>query len=282
MMLPRRAILQVLWGREAGRKVVVDPGGSVRVGRLPPSDLTVPLDTAMSAEHFSLTWDGARGVLRDLGSASGTLLCGKAVAEGAVAHASSIHAGNTVFLLCAEGAVPPQRRRAPAEIATRKEKEEARAALRAVDAPLFAVLDAARDLRILELLRQSPEEHHSLYDGARGDALADVAPYLVPLPAGGALRDQLVDEGWGQSWGVFLTSHAAFADVRRSLRRVLMVEIERAGQRDARAYFRFYDPRVLRTFWPASTLRQRSELLIELEAFIVEGERGEVLRFTRP
>jgi hypothetical protein len=277
-MEPRRAILQVLWGREAGRKVVLDPGGIARVGRLPPADLVVSHDAKMSAEHFSVSWDGARGTLRDLGSLAGTFTGAEPVTECAIGHASWIRAGETMFLLAIEGATVHRKKKPdPPELVARR--EEARAALAAEAAPLFAVLDAARDLRVLELLRESVEEHRSLYEGARGDALADVAPYLVPLPAG-ALRDRFLDEGWGRSWGVVVASRAPAEQLRRQLRRLLMVDVERAGQRDARAYFRFYDPRVLRAFVPETTARQRSELFADVEAFLVEGERGEPVRLS--
>ena len=47
-------------------------------------------------------------------------------------------------------------------------------------------------------------------------------------------------------------------------------------------YFHFYDPGVLHSFFPAATERQRVELFGEIETFLVEGERGEVLRFDGP
>lgn len=63
-------------------------------------------------------------------------------------------------------------------------------------APLFALLDAARDRRILELCRESVEEHRSLYDGLEGEKLAEAAPYLVAFEPGSRLLEALVREGW--------------------------------------------------------------------------------------
>ena len=47
--------------------------------------------------------------------------------------------------------------------------------------PLYAVLDAARDIKILAVLMESKEEHQSLYEGVQGAQLSQVAPYLVRL-----------------------------------------------------------------------------------------------------
>ena len=44
-------------------------------------------------------------------------------------------------------------------------------------------------------------------------------------------------------------------------------------------YFRFYDPVVLRSFLPTSTVKQKSEFCGEIKAFYVEDENGNVARF---
>src|SRR5262249_39807517 len=108
--------------------------------------------------------------------------------------------------------------------------------------PLFAILDAARDPRILALLVNSKEERPSLYEGAQGDRLAAVAAYLVQLPSASRFLDTLVQEGWGKSWGIYLTCNQPFKEVRKHFRRFLLVKTEEGKE----LYFRFYDPRVLR------------------------------------
>ena len=60
-------------------------------------------------------------------------------------------------------------------------------ALIELDRPLYAVLDAARDDRVLTVVRESVEEYRSLYEGIEGEALAHVAPYLVSPPKGSRL-----------------------------------------------------------------------------------------------
>ena len=141
---------------------------------------------------------------------------------------------------------------------------------------LHAVVDAARSDRILQILRESVEEHRSLYEGAQGQALDDVAPYLVTLPADSRLLAQLVEEGWQHRFGIFLEGAVPKRELRRHLRRFLMVEKEDGEP----LYFRFYDPACLRELWPTCGKRQLAELCGPLSAFLVEGEHGEVLRLT--
>ena len=177
-----------------------------------------------------------------------------------------------------EGRTPDEAAVAIREQVERRERESRAEHALAVlqetaNQPLYAVLDTARDRRILELLRESVEEHHSLYDGIEGETMAHVAPYLVRLEGDSRLLAALTREGWGRRWGSYLTSAQPLKSVRRHLRRYLMVE--RDADRE-RVYFRFYDPAVLRVFLPTTTVLQRAELFGALDQFLFEGEQGEV------
>lgn len=143
--------------------------------------------------------------------------------------------------------------------------------------PLHAVLDAARTPRILEVLHEAVEEHRSLYEGTPGEALDDVAPYLVRLEGGSRLLSQLISEGWTRRWGIYLEGDVRQRDLRRHLRRFLIVEEDDTRER---LYFRYYDPGALRDVWPTCSRRQKDELLGPLRAFLLEGPRGEVLRLS--
>ncbi len=274
-----RFILEARWGKMAGQKAIIAPGSTLRVGRIDQADFEIAHDAHMSGLHFELAWDGKRCELKDLGSKEGTLLDGEAVKEGEVEHGAWIHAGETDFSGYIEDKIPPpegeddpeeDERYDEHERQLREEKraEEVRrveAARKALEklrgegegAPLYAIMDAARDDRILELLRQSVERYQSLYEGVQGEPMATVAPYLVgPFRQDSRLLERLVMEGWGKRWGIFLTSRESFREVRRHFRRFLMVELEESGER---VYFRFYDPWVLGVFLPACSERQRGE-----------------------
>ncbi len=274
----QRAIVAVKWGPLQGQKTILEPGTAKRFGRAEWADFIIPHDRQMSGVHFEVAWDGAALRVRDLESVTGTLIDGEpGRTEGVIESGSWLKAGETVFTVHIEGATPP-REIADGPAVPSAAAVAALATLRAeaARAPLFAVLDAARDDRILELLCESVEEHRSLYDGIEGEALADVAPYLVRLPAGSRLLEALVLEGFGERWGIYLTSEEPFKEVRRHLRRFLMVEEEETG---SSFYFRFYDPATLRGFLPTVTPRQREILFGDLGSFLVENDT-ELLRFT--
>lgn len=147
--------------------------------------------------------------------------------------------------------------------------EKALWALREIAArePLYAITDGARDERIVRILRESVERHESLYDGVDGEALEDVAPYLAgPMRADSMLLDRLVLEGWGNRWGILVTSPAPFKEVRRHFRRFLMVEMEETEQK---LYFRFYDPVVLERFTNHWTPAQKRDLMDSTSRLLV-------------
>ena len=58
-----------------------------------------------------------------------------------------------------------------------------------------------------------------------------------------------------------------------------MVDVEGQNGRLTHAYFRFYDPVVLRTFLPTATPRQMEDFFGPISAFYVEGEHGELCSF---
>ncbi|WP_342376815.1 DUF4123 domain-containing protein [Myxococcus stipitatus] len=141
---------------------------------------------------------------------------------------------------------------------------------------LFAVLDSARDDAVLAWLEGSGATFASLYEGPQALEMAVAAPYLLEVPEGSELLDTLMFEGWGQSWGIFLRSQRSFLEVRRHLRKHLLVQVE--GVKNP-VYFRFYDPRVLRVFLPTCTPAQVEEFHGPIQTFYAEGEDGKLQRF---
>jgi hypothetical protein len=217
--------------------------------------LAVLRDIDMSNAHFELAWDGAVCRLRDLKSSTGTLLGGERVEEALVQHGDWIRAGSTDFSFYLEGSAAPTLRDEPEPPSVRERKLKVLSVLEKQE-NLFAVLDAAQGERVLALLQQSTEEYQSLYEGRQGEILENVAPYLVRLRRGSPLLATLVDEGWGNHWGIYLTCELSFLETRRHLRKFLMVQAE--GW-DARLYFRYYDPRVLGVFLGTCPPQQKTE-----------------------
>ncbi len=299
----QRAIVELRRGPDHVAKAILRPGETIRVGRKPRAQWIVS-DDNMSGVHFEVEWNGNTCEVRDLKSAKGTLVSGEKISGPVqIGNGGWIRAGDTDFMVYLEAATPPpmddeayfddaeegeieplawlwlEENREPRRLAREAlaaRREAALQKLQAVRGNLFAVVDAARDDRILILVRESVEHYESLYEGVEGEALAHVAPHLVQLPRGSGLLQRLVREGWENRWASFIEAPLSFKDLRRHLRRHLMV-----ADADTRKkmYFRFYDPVVLRSFLPTSTVKQRAEFFGEIEAFYVEDENGNVTRF---
>lgn len=270
----RHAILQVRWGPLAYQKTLIEPGQVLKVGRAPPSGLAVPQDAELAEVQFELSWSGKRGWLHGQPGVPATLLDGEPVEQGEIFNGTWLRAGRTDFSVYFEKSTPPREPEQPDPPVLVAHKARALEVLRAQEAPLYAIVDAARGERILELLHESVEDCYSLYEGPQGVALAEVAPYLVSLPRKDSwLLEALVQEGWGAHWGVFLTSAAPARLVRRHFRKFLMVEAEGV---EGRLYFRYYDPRVLGAFLPSCPPGTREEFFGDIEGFIFSGSNGEV------
>jgi hypothetical protein len=136
---------------------------------------------------------------------------------------------------------------------------------------LFAVLDSARNQAIRPALMATDLEYRCLYRGEIPIVLAKVAPYLVELPRESGFLDFLINRGWGDSWGVFLTSTAPLDELRRHLRRFLRVR-DPMGRT---LVFRYYDPRVMRTFLPTCSPTQLESLFADIHSFVIENPEGD-------
>lgn len=262
---PRRGVLQVWTGREGYRKLVLDPGEPRTVGA-GGADFVVHADPA-GTPQFQIVWDGVCAHVQAI-DPHRISVGGRPCWNGEMANRGWMIAGRTTYRFLVEDFTPPAAPAAPGEAAL-----AALATLRGLrDAGvLYAIVDAARADRPLELVEESVDPYASLYDGEQGRAFDDVAPYLVHLRSDSGLLERLVREGWGDAWGIFAVSRTGFDAVRRQLRRFLMAEVEGEPHR---VFFRFYDPRVLRTLAPVFTPEQRADLLRDLDAIYYESPQG--------
>ena len=272
--------LEVRSGPQAGNRIRLEPGRILRVGRTDRADVAFAEDAHMSGLHFSLGWNGVECRVTDLNSRNGILVNGQAVAATVVRDGDTIAAGETIFLVRIEPDAPIR----AASVVTAATptvavtpQERLIPLLRRDLQPLFAILDAARDVRILGLLIHHKEKCQSLYEGPEGAKLAQVAPYLVRLTPDSKLLEALVKEGWGKSWGVYLTCAGELMEVRRHLRHFLQAKLPDGEQ----VYFRFYDPRVMRVFLPTCIPEEATQFFGSIKRFVMEGEEpDQLLEFT--
>jgi hypothetical protein len=141
----------------------------------------------------------------------------------------------------------------------------------------FALLDAARDERIYPALLGADCEWLCLYRGDASVSMAEVAPYLVELDPTSLFAPWLLENGWGNSWGIFFNAVASLEILRAHFRRFVMVQLP-----DGRSvYFRFYDPRVLRVYLPTCTAEELETMFGPVDRYVMEGQDGEVIAFPR-
>src|SRR5471032_2443991 len=113
-----------------------------------------------------------------------------------------------------------------------------------------------------------PPPWRCLFTGHLEPDMAVVAPYLVELEHSSAFTRRLLAEGWGQNWGVFLTSQLALPALWRHVRQQVHVY----GPKMEPLFFRFYDPRVMRNYLPTCSPKQLGEFFGPVDFYIAEAE----------
>lgn len=250
-----RVRLTTVAGPLVGKEMEVRTGYRIRVGRTDQSHYALPEDGFLSGVQFSVECDGQQCLLRE-SSRNGTFVNGARVTEAVLKDGDQIVGGQTTFVVHVLALSPPDALTTLIDI-LRNRKE-----------PLFAILDGARDQKVIAFLRQPDVQYESLFEGGSGETLAEAAPHLLALPSQSDLLEKLLRAGWGRAWGVYLASHLPFAEVRKHLRRFLQVRNEDGRE----MYFRFYDPRVLRVFLPTCTVQEAAQFFGALACFMTEAE----------
>ncbi len=265
-------VLQIDSGFRKGHRVPLPPGATLRVGRRQQADFALPGETFLSGLHFSLAVQGDTCTLTDLNSTNGTIVRGAPVTSAILHAGDAFIAGQTHFLILDDAPVaatvdlpaePPADPEPLLPAARERLLQEMRTGLQ----PLYAVLDAARDPRILAMLLQHQGQYAWLFEQGSPPELINFAPYLVPLQAASPVMEALVDAGWAGHWGIYLTSSAGAWDLLAFLRRLLL-----ANQPDGQpALLRFYDPRVLGTLLENSTPRQWPFFFGTVQSYLLPG-----------
>lgn len=139
---------------------------------------------------------------------------------------------------------------------------------------MYAVLDGARNEAINQLLDSSPRQHHCLYFEPLTESLRLAAPKLVEL-AQDDFSQQLLEQGWGGSWGVFVrtSTRTPLNQLRHHLRKLNFVE----GPQGEHLLFRYYDPRVLRTWLPTCQHADLDIFFGVMTDIFIESEEGSSL-----
>lgn len=285
-----KLILEITHGQDAGSELEIPAGESRRIGKDSGlSDISFSLDPAMSLVHCVIGCDDAGGHVRDLNSMAGTWVNGKRVTQSRLKSGDQVKAGDTIFVArvwdeaasatgtgaSSGGQAGDAKQDDISPEAAANARQRLLAFLKQEPLTVYALLDGAQSARIVRMLSQEGAEAQSLLETADAPELHDVAPYLVQFHKHSKLLPKVIDKGWGNNWGVFLTSAETFSQLRLHLKRMLDVETEDGKP----LFFRYFDPRVLRVFLPTCTADEAWRFFGPVDRFIVEENAETALYF---
>src|SRR5262249_17713984 len=144
-----------------------------------------------------------------------------------------------------------------------------RSAISSDPVSLYALVDGAQAFDLAFAARLMGHPIYTLFSGDLATTVANVGPCLVQLADASAFLERLAHQH-GANAGVLFQSSADVAALCRHLRHVFVVTDEEGQE----YFFRFYDPRVLRTFLPTCREDDLQEFFGPIGRWIVESEDG--------
>jgi hypothetical protein len=142
---------------------------------------------------------------------------------------------------------------------------------------MWMIIDGARDRRIYPLVSYSGLQNECLFAGSLSIPLQRNAPYLVQLEHDDRATIRMIEEGFGQSWGIFIRADVGIKTLRRHLRTMIRVQ----GPNGKYMMFRYWDPRVLRVYLPTCLPDEVHRFFGPMEQVWSEDQpqKGRFLRF---
>lgn len=135
---------------------------------------------------------------------------------------------------------------------------------------LHIILDAARatEPNLIKARELNPAGI-SLYRGMLEEKIETLGPFVFPFVHPTPFSDFYLNDGWGFSWGIFAVSDLPSEQIFHHFRQ--FIRIKKADSSEE-FYFRFYDPRVLRTFLPTCDAHQLRSFFGNLNYLVAEDE----------
>lgn len=270
-----RATLKVYDGPGSGLDRAVPVGASIRVGRSPLADFVIANDDYLSSIHFLLTNAERNISIADLKSRNGLFVNGVRVETAILQDGDQIAAGRSRFT------VEFEVQHNPGALLTSEGLDELNlAVLRCLcgwEDPLFALIDAAHGDEVLTLVQGYDGQYQCLYEGSAARDFASYAPYLMAISPGSNFLRELIRQGWSKSWASYFISRQPFTELRKHFQRFLTVETPEGRP----SLFRFYDPRVLRSFLPTLQGPELTDFFGPNQHVLLEDEDpSNLLRFS--
>ncbi|MDG9670845.1 DUF4123 domain-containing protein [Hahella sp. CR1] len=134
----------------------------------------------------------------------------------------------------------------------------------------YALVDCAIDERIYPQITQSSCDSSTLFWHGIGETLKAASPHIVELGSD-PFTQWLFQEGWGNSWCIFLASNKPMTELVQHFRRLAKVR----GPNNENWYFRYCDPRYMRVLLPLCDSAQLNRILGDTGVFWMEGDTPE-------
>jgi len=139
----------------------------------------------------------------------------------------------------------------------------------------YSLLDAARLGYNLTAAKALNPNHVSLYRGGEDPQMIATAPVLFWYQPHDPFA-QWLDQQWGTAPGITLVARIPPDELRKHLRRFLLIATDNGQQ----LYFRYYDPRILKVFLPTCDEDQIETFFGPVESYTVEDpENNQTITF---
>jgi hypothetical protein len=299
-MSPSPLVITVVSGPGAGRRYRLE--GTTTVGRA--AHCSIPMDApGVSREHFELQPEGGEWAVQDSGSRNGTYLNGRAVKKARIRPGDEIQAGDVVMRV-EEAARSSGRIAEPTAAGDAVDDTITVAAMR-LPLPIFEetepTLSATAEMPATDSLlaaltgslSDDPDVHlYALVDGAQAFDLAFAGRLMghpmftlftgdlatVAAQSGPCLLAIGERSGFLAAWvrragahaGILFEAAAEPSALGPHLRHIFIATDEEGQE----YFFRFYDPRVLRTFLPTCREGELREFFGPVQRWIAEREDG--------
>ncbi len=131
--------------------------------------------------------------------------------------------------------------------------------LRGLADPVYAVIDCSAAASFADAVRAAGGSMEVLSESANSG--------VMKLETESPLAEQLAADGWGKSWGIYVTSRQPLVIIRNHLRRFQTI-LTLDG---VEFQFRLHNPALLRSFLPALNGDEAKALFGPIAAILVEG-----------
>ncbi len=137
----------------------------------------------------------------------------------------------------------------------------------------YLLIDGASAAALIDHLYDDKADFACLISGPLEPDMQEVAPYLVVLRDGEPFSEWILNFAFGEHWGLVLRASLPMEDLARRYRKLLRVR----GAEGEPLFFRFYDPRVLRTYLPTCIDAEVTSWFDGVDHYLVEADPADRL-----